>query len=261
MPNRKALSVAKSSPSAPALATRSLDTLMRKAMSALEPMEGSHRTKAIRASAAPSGDDRTALIERRDELAVALGGSDADEIERAIGTLRAVLPSASGTDAGQRLIMAAYVSVLTPYPIWAINQVCRQYLDGSLSSGGFAPSPPEIAGHCRRIVRGFREELAQLETVLSAEVYGDPTPESLARTSEAEAAILEAAKAIVLDRWENVIRPEIKGTDSDPRPKEDPLAKLARLQAEGWGPLPVSEVLLPKLEDIRAAHRRPGEAA
>jgi hypothetical protein len=224
-------------------------------------MEGSYRSNAIRASAAPVGADRAALIDRRDELASALGGSDPDEIQRAIAALRAVLPSAASADASSRLIMGAYVSVLTPYPMWAINQVCRQYLDGSLSSGGFAPSPPEIAGHCRRIVRGFREELAQLETVLSAEVYGDPTPESLARTSEAEAAILEAAKAIVLDRWENVIRPEIKGTDSDPRPKEDPNAKLERLKAEGWGTVVIGEGLATKFEQIKSAHRRPGEAA
>lgn len=258
----KALSTLKSSPSAPALASRSLDTLMRKAMSALEPLEGSYRSKAIRASAAPKGADRAALIERRDELASALVGSDPDEIQRSIAAVRAVLPSASSAEASNRLVMSAYISVLTQFPIWAINETCRRYLDNSLTNGGFAPSPPDVAGHCRKLVQPIAEEHAHLETILTAEVYDDPTPESLARTSEAEAAIMEAARSRAVAYWENEVRPSLKARDTSAPKPETPEQIMERLEAMKANPpkIVIGEGVLSTLKDI-AAKSRPGEAA
>lgn len=231
--------VKQSSHSPPAVMTRETDTLIRRLLSALEPAAGHYSRKAIAASALPDTDERLALVARRDELADAFTPSDADEVKRSVAALRANLPAPPGSDASSRMILSACVSVLQPFPIWAVNEVCRRYLDGTLSSGGYAPSAPEMATACRSVVAKFQEERGHIEAILTAEVL--PPPGDPALTAEAEAAIREAA----VDHWQKNVRPQMRPAESA-KPKETAEEALERLKAL---PLPgLSETAMAKIK-------------
>lgn len=169
-----------------------------------------------------------------------------------------MLPSAGVADEeSMKLIVSAYVSVLTRYPLWAVNAGCRAYLSGELSNNGFAPSPPLLADAARKAVAPFLAEFAQLDAILDADVYEDPTPESLARAGLAEAAIAKVAAARVAfaeKHWDQGARVELTGGSiADPEAEKREAGK--RLDAMRMNPQPVTigSTLAAKLPSIKAS--------
>jgi hypothetical protein len=228
---------------------------MRRTMSALEPLEGHYSRKAIRRSALPDADEQQALRDRQQELAAALTPADPDEVQRSVAALVANLPAPPGTEASVRLQVSARTSVLTQFPIWAVNEVCRKYMDGSLSSGGYMPSAPEMANACRAAVGRFHEELHRLDGILNAEVYDDPTPESIGRATGCEEAIRIAAEsrsAAVKRHWEDRRHEFVTEGEVKARP-ETPDEIMARLEREKGQPLVVGESLRRAIDERNKA--------
>jgi hypothetical protein len=129
-----------------------------------------------------------------------------------------------------RLAMSLYVRALSGFPEWAVNEVCRQYLEGRRGSGTFAPPAPEMAKACREEVSKFVDERAKIAAVLEAEVLPPIDQE-------------KAARAAAIMRWETEIRPQMAAKDTPAKPQEAPEAALDRIKSEGWGSVRISPAL------------------
>ena len=149
---------------------------------------------------------------------------------RSVATLRAAFPSTNDGEENAKLAVSLYVRALAPYPEWAVNEVCRQYLEGRRSHGTFAPTAPEMAKACREEVSKFVDERAKIGAILEAEVL-PPIDEEKAR------------RAAAVMRWEKEIRPQMAAKDEPAKPKEAPEAALDRLKSEGWGSVQISPAL------------------
>lgn len=148
---------------------------------------------------------------------------------RSVATLRAAFPSANDGEENAKLSISLYVRALSPYPEWAVNEVCRQYLEGRRGNGTFAPPAPEMAKACREEVSKFVDERAKIEAVLEAEVLPPIDQE-------------KAARAAAVLRWEKEIRPQM-AAKTEAQPKETPEQVLERLQAKAAEPVVIGEGL------------------
>lgn len=220
--------ILKSSP--PAIVSRALDTAISKFTNALEAKPGTATRKVIPAESAPSDDERRALAGRKADLDQSLTPATEAALVRSVGALRVAFPAAGDTEENLRLAMGLYVKALSPYPEWAVNEVCRQYLEGRRGSGTFAPPAPEMAKACREEVSKFVDERAKITAVLEAEVL-PPIDEEKAR------------RAAAVMRWEKEIRPAMAAKDQPSKPAEAPEAALDRIKSEGWGSVQISPAL------------------
>jgi hypothetical protein len=71
-----------------------------------------------------------------------------------------------------------------------------------------------------------------------------PLNETLATPEQRERAV---------GYWETVVRPDLAGKERATKPQESPEAALARLKAEGWGDLQISDAIRATLLDMRRA--------
>lgn len=81
-------------------------------------------------------------------------------------------------DANSEAVIAAYVSDLQKFPIWAIDRAMLGVID---KGGAFAPSGPELRAACERAMIDVVSEASNIRTILDAEVYHEQTAEQRAR--------------------------------------------------------------------------------
>lgn len=231
-----ALSTVKSS--TPALASRQLDTLISRFTNALETKPGTFNRKTIPASSAPTAEERQALAERHLDLESRLRPIDEHALTRSVATLRAAFPAANDGHENAMLTVKLYVSALSSFPEWAVNEACRKALTGSLPANpGFAPTPPQMAQACRAVVVKFADEKAKLESILSAEVVKESTPESRERAVE---------------QYLQGLRPQLVAREGQPSQQEDPEEVLKRLAAMKDAPVAIGGALAKKIEQMKA---------
>lgn len=72
--------------------------------------------------------------------------------------------------------MAAYAADLAHFPLWAIDAGCMAVIGGKTDgSKAFAPSSLELRDACAKAIEPVRQEIAEIGSVLDAEVYHEPT--------------------------------------------------------------------------------------
>jgi len=173
----------------------------------------------------------------------ALAPASETALVRSVATLRAAFPATNDGEENAKLAISLYVRALAPYPEWAVNEVCRQFLEGRRGTGTFAPTAPEMARACREEVNKFVDERAKIEAVLDAEILPPIDPDMQKRAAD------------VL-RWQTELRPQMAAKDDAKKPKETPEQTLERLQATASQPITIGAGLAKILTDMKK-----GEAA
>lgn len=167
--------------------------------------------------------------------------ADETALRRSVSALRAVFPAGNDGEENARRIIGLYVSALASFPEWAVNEVCRQYLEGRRGNGTFAPPAPEMAKACREEVSKFMDERAKIEAVLEAEVLPPIDQE-------------KAARAAAVMRWEKEIRPQMVRKESEQaQPTETPEQRLERHRQRANEPVVIGGELAKKLAEWAGA--------
>lgn len=226
-----ALSTVRSS--TPVLASRQLDTLISRFSNALENKPGSYSQKIIPAESAPSDDERQVLEARYAALLNILKPADEHALTRSVATLRAAFPAANDGHENAMLTVKLYVSALSGFPEWAVNDACRKALDGRIGNNpNFAPTPPQMAQACREFVSKFVDERGKLERILHAEIARHTTAEDRARAVE---------------HWEKNVRPALARKPETTKPRETPEEALERHMRNRNVPITIGHELAKKL--------------
>jgi hypothetical protein len=195
----------------PMVASRETERLASRLAGHLEAPHGPHRRKAIPADLAPSEPERGLLTRRARELDGALVPADPDILKRAVAALKAAGFATAGGEDSARLTIGLYVRALEGLPEWAVSEACTLVLRGEAGiDPAYAPSAPQLAALCRRLVGPVRVERARLAAILDAEVY--PVP------SAAEREAMIAAFARLLGEVTAAAAPARAGPDAGPCP-------------------------------------------
>ncbi|WP_449411067.1 hypothetical protein [Methylobacterium komagatae] len=99
--------------------------------------------------------------------------------------LRSVMAVPQASEETQQLQRAAYLSTLTKYPAWAVEEACARFLGADVGEGIHAPKPGEIAAVCRKLIAEAQYERAKINAVLDAEIYVPPTDAQRAEVAKA----------------------------------------------------------------------------
>lgn len=166
---------------APAVMTRELGTLIEVLTNRLEAHHVWPPHYSISSDQVPTAEQRGALEARKTDLEAAFIPAVETNIIKKITVLRQGFPTGRDTDVGT--VLKLYVEVLKVYPEWAIGQACRQYLNGEVGDGKFAPTPPEMAKQCSALMVSHRVQLVKINRILNAEVRAvvKLTPEEMVR--------------------------------------------------------------------------------
>lgn len=168
--------------SSPVAPSRELVSVVDRLTNALEAIPGGRRMQ-VRDVAAPTDAEKSVLVARREALLTTLQPAHPDEIGRAISMMRQAFdggPAMSQEDISTTRKL--YVMALSPFPMWAVSEACRQVIEGKAGlNTAFAPKPPQMAELCRSLVMPFREEKGRIDAILTAEVYTLPSDEERAR--------------------------------------------------------------------------------
>ena len=200
---------------------------------------------------APDGDDRRALMVRRDELSTAMGGSNPHDVVKRVARLFMRFPSTRFPDGMAEATTAAYAADLACFPLWAIDEACLAVIGGRTdTSKAFAPSSIEMREACHKAMDPIRAEFADLRNVLSADIYHEPTPEERAKVAAEFQALVQELKL-----------------NMDPRDNAKPSRPLTRHEAEAaLERAKINPVRAPAFSDGLRQHlglpeREKGEAA
>ena len=98
--------------------------------------------------------------------------SDSEAIRKRMGRLFLLFPVAGQTPASIAEIVEAYTSVLSSFPIWAIDHACQKVI---ASGTTFRPSAPELRKLADEACKSVYDEADSLQKLLSAEVYHQNT--------------------------------------------------------------------------------------
>jgi hypothetical protein len=221
----------------------------------LEEIPGDWQHRALSDRVSPSDSERQALEVRHSELVLALRPANDDEIKVRISAIRMGFPATPGTEeySAERLVQL-YASALAPFPLWAIDECCRLFIDGRVPkhNNAWAPTPPEMAVVCRGIVDAHQTELSKLSEILGAKVYHELVGQERDDHDR---------RLVACMRWEKEIRPAMVARKTLP-PKETPEQALARLAADK-SPIVIDEPLGKKLAAMKGRcdvlFSRPGD--
>lgn len=187
----------------------------------------------------PVGEVREALDQRRAELASSLGSSDPRAVAKRIARLFARFPSSKVNDANIEATIAIYAGDLAVFPMWAIDAACISVITGQEGSATFLPSSIELRKACQRAMYSVHDELSDLERVLDADVYHEPTPEERAKTLADFRVLVDELKLNVdpRDKAPAKWRPPTKDEAQAALDRVDPTRPLPKLSEKALATL------------------------
>ena len=143
--------------------------MVRSFQNRLDWPEGRLDRATISGAVAPTDDERRMLAARRDDVGRSLTRASRPEIGRLVAWVRSLMPAQGGDD--PELTVNGYISTLSAFPLWALDQVCRDFVGGKVPGHQrFAPTPDQIASRARNLVAPFEGEIAVIGKILRAEV-------------------------------------------------------------------------------------------
>lgn len=121
---------------------------------------------------APSEAERSTLLARLHEVTALEAPASEAEIGKRVNALLLGF-SDGGQDARNYAAkVQLIVSGLIVFPLWAIDEMCRRFRDGTAGvKTAFAPNVAQLISLCREIVQPVRNERARIKSVLDARVY------------------------------------------------------------------------------------------
>lgn len=205
----------------------------------------------------PSPAEREELLARAVSLSSALVPGDREEIKTRVAGLLKAFAGREVAEIEQKLSLSLYGSALASFPLWVVSEVCRRTLEGraeTITVSAFAPSPPQLAAECRRIVEPYLAECGAIHEVLQATPYDVATDEQRARIDRLVADLKESLAAQSdrsSDRRERTLADIASASD---RLRERDRAALGVVGAPGASP-----ALVAKLREMAAVLPRTGE--
>ncbi len=102
-----------------------------------------------------------------------------------IAKLMAAFPTQAQSDTPTSLRMQAYFEALADAPVWAVAEARGRILRGEVTLGHpFCPSPPELAGIVKMVLRPLRADLDDLRRILAASDPQEVEPQERERVAE-----------------------------------------------------------------------------
>lgn len=243
-------------------AGRTLDTLIRKLSSRLEPT-GDYNRFSISTLSAPTPGERQSLERRQAELNAALMPGDPKRIGRVLMVLRARFADRQKSKAEMEAEIALAIDVFTGFPDWAVARVCDEFARGIRAGGDFAPPANKIAIAVRDLLAPIFVEKEQIQRVLNATVYT-----GMSATERERANVLAEKLQEECKQWaesadtSNFDRDRKKAERKQRAVEADLLAVEKQKAVLGINDdLPISSGLRAKLEAMGASFNQGGDAA
>lgn len=136
-----------------------------------------------------------ALKARQVHLDGCMAGASLDAVISIVGPLLNAFPASARSEGDWRDTLKLYGAALREVPTWAVEDAALRYLDGRVGDRRFAPTPAQLAAEAREIIKSVTEERRKISTVLSAQVYHEPTPEERGRVSAGLESLLSEIAA------------------------------------------------------------------
>lgn len=125
-------------------------------------------------------DDRRLLSSSRRDLSawLAVGRADVREKIVTIAKLLAAFPIQGQAAAASDLRADSYIEALAGLPAWAVEHARLRILRNEIPSlnPGFAPSPAELAGVVKVIVKPYMDDLREIDQISMAGEADKPEP-------------------------------------------------------------------------------------
>lgn len=174
----------------------------------------------------PKGDDRQALEHRREHLRGFMQNGDLRPIAARVGRLFLRYPWTANMPNGADVV-AAYAKDLSRFPLWAIDAGIASIIGAHLTVAvERAPSSPVVQLACEAAFKPVLEELGELNRLLDAVPWKEPSPEYRQRI---KAGFDDLARAL---RGANSFRPPRHAKDfrddaGAPEPVPEPAVMAA----------------------------------
>ncbi len=111
--------------------------------------------------------------------------SDRRDMAVEVAKLLAAFPSQSHSESPAALRVQAYFEALADAPVWAVAEARGRILRGEVILGHqFCPSPPELAGIVKMVLRPLRADLDDLRRILAASDPQEIAPQERERVAE-----------------------------------------------------------------------------
>lgn len=125
-----------------------------------------------------------ALIARH-KTKLSPGHEDRRAIAVILAKLLAAFPAQSQSEAPAAQRVDAYFEALGGVPAWAVDEARKYIITGMAAecTGSFAPTPPQLATVCRRMMAHDREIVMDLERILLAASEHEPSVDERERVS------------------------------------------------------------------------------
>lgn len=121
----------------------------------------------------PNEGERKALERRRGELLNALVPVGDRAAVQIIAQLFLGFHGARGSHDETAAQLALFASQVADLPVWAVQSGCGDLLRRNIA---WPPSVGQVRAACEAACQPHRQELAQIEAVLNADVYHEATP-------------------------------------------------------------------------------------
>ena len=168
----------------PLLPDQQTDLLRRAMLNRLERTAGSRHSISDRNLPTPA--ERAALEARRNALRSCLRSGDQSIMALRIVEMFDGFPTVRMTERQAADTASAYVSVVAGLPTWAVERAVRICIGRATP---FPPSAGEFRAACELAVQEVREELADLDHILDANICHEATPDERAKRKADFAAL------------------------------------------------------------------------
>lgn len=147
-------------------------------------------------SITPAERSRIEGLARQHRERLAVGPDDRRAIVVILAKLLAAFPAQSQSDGPAEQRAEAYMEALAGIPAWVVEDARKAVIAGMAAEcvGKWAPTPPQLAAVCRRLMKPHTDTIRDLERILAA--TGDVEPNE--RERERVAAGFDKLKSDLL---------------------------------------------------------------
>lgn len=131
----------------------------------------------------PTDTERAAFVDRREYLVRSLTAADPRAVVQKVAQAFLRFPSSRLPDGVAQATLAAYAAELQKFPLWVIDGALLTAINGK-GSPAFMPSAMEWRAACDTVAHATRQEIADIDRILNAEVVSEVSEEQRKKNLE-----------------------------------------------------------------------------